>query len=204
VALLDRLFGRKVGPPSLDLAALQAGLADALARTAGGPAEPDLVRARLADRCRDAGLLPLLPGAFDALTNGLDAEAWGRLELLVGAMNLDCVRAALPALPAVERPPELVSTAFVGLARDTALLTRELLRQSPLRVEEFARRFVAALGAMVRGETEQVSRQRLKRLDYGRLLAEAERAKTAAEGRMAELRRLQDEQEQNRPRRGKW
>jgi hypothetical protein len=203
--LLDRLLGRKNdGVPQLDLAVLQAGLTAALARCAGRTSEPDLVRARLADHCRDAGLQPVLPQEFDSLTQGFDDEAWSRLEILAAVLETGAVRTALPALPAAANPLELVSAAFVGLARDTALLTRELLRQSPLRVEELARRFVAALGAVVQGETEKVSRERLKRLDYGRLLADAERARQAAEGRMEQLRRLQDEQEKGRARRGKW
>jgi hypothetical protein len=83
-------------------------------------------------------------------------------------------------------------------------LTLGLLGQSGLRVEELGRRLLAALGACVRGETAQASRNRLERLDYERLLAEAERAKQAAASRLEELRELQDRQEQSRPRRGKW
>jgi hypothetical protein len=202
--LLDRLLGRKGRPPQLDLAVVDAALAGALARAAGRPADPDLVRARLADRCRDVKLEPLLPEEFEALAYALDAEAWGRLALLVGLLDVEAVRAVLPALAAGGPLRDLLNTAFFGLARETPLLTAELLRLAPLRVQELARRFIAALGAAVRGETAAVSQQRLERLDYGRLLAEAERAKQAAEGRMEELRRLQDEQEQRRPRRGKW
>jgi hypothetical protein len=204
MSLSERLFGRKGGLPQLDLAGLQASLADAASRIAGRDAEPDLVRARLADRSRDAGLEPLLPEEFDAMTAGFDEEAWRRLALLVGALDLDGVRGALPELAARRPLAALVGTAFAGVAKETSLLTLELLRQSPLRVEELARRFVAGLGALVGGESAEVSRQRLERLDYGRLLAEAERAKQAAEERAERLRRLQEEQEQRRPRRGKW
>jgi hypothetical protein len=200
----DRLFRRKGGTPQLELAGLQAGLADAVVRYAGRPVEPDLARAQFADHCRDAGLEPLLPEEFDVLTAGLDEEAWRRLAMLIGSLGLAGVRPALPALAARRPLAELAAVGFTGVARETPLLTLELLRQSPLRVEELARRFVAGLGAMVRGETAEVSRQRLDRLDYGRLLAEAELAKQAAADRMEQLRRLQEEQEANRPRRGKW
>jgi hypothetical protein len=203
VSLTDRLFGRK-GVPQLDAARLQGFLTNAVSHSAVQRAEPELVRARFADRCRDAGLEPLLPEEFDKLTDGLDAETWGRLALLVGALDLEAVRSALPALAAARPLAELVRTAFAGLARETPLLNLELLRQSPLRVEELARRFIAALGATVRGESPQVSEQRLARLDYGQLLAEAERAKQAASGRVEQLRKLQEEQEKRRPRRGKW
>jgi hypothetical protein len=204
MSLTERLFGGKGRRPHLDLGVLQAGLAGAVARYAGHPAESELVRARLADRCRDAGVLPLTPEEFDARAAGLDEEAWRRLALLVGALDLEAVRGALPVLVPGRPLGELVGEAFVGLARETPLLTLELLRQSPLRVEELARRFIAALGAAVRGESEPVSRRRLERLDYGRLLAEAERAREAAAGRMEQLRALQEEQERLRPRRGKW
>src|SRR5208283_4064709 len=96
-----------------------------------------------------------------------------------------------------------VKEAFVGLALATPLLTMTLLRQSPLRVEEFARHFLARLGTAVSGETAAQSRERLERLDYGRLLAEAERAKVSAEERMEYLRQLQEDQAR-RARRGKW
>jgi hypothetical protein len=219
MSLSERLFGRKGETPQLDLAPLQALLADAAARRAGREVEPDLVRARLADGCRDAALTPLLPEEFDALTARLDAEGsvrlalltarldaegWVRLALLVDALDLKEVRGALAALAAVRPLVALVEAAFVGLARETPLLTPELLRQSPLRGEELARRFIAVLGADVRGESRQASRQRLARLDYGRLLVEAEQARLAAAGRVEQLRKLQEEQEKRRPRRGKW
>lgn len=204
MSLTNRLFGRKGGAPQLDPAALQAFLSNAVSACAGRPAEADLVRARFADRCRDAGLEPLLPEEFDALAGGLDTEAWSRLALLVATLDLEAVRSALAVLAAVRPLVDLTRAAFADLARETPLLTLELLRQSPLRVEELARRFIAELGAGVRGETPQVSRERLARLDYGKLLAEAERAKQAAADRVEKLRKLQEEQEKRRPRRGKW
>jgi hypothetical protein len=188
----------------VDLAALQAALAAAVTSSARRSVDPDLVRARLADRCRDAGLDPLVPEEFDTLAAGFDEEANRRLALLVGALDLEGMRGTLAALAASRPLGKLVGAAFAGVARETPLLTLELLRQSPLRVEELARRFLAGLGAQVRGETAEVSRQRLKRLDYGRLLDEAERARQAAAARSEQLRKLQEEQEARRTRRGKW
>jgi hypothetical protein len=142
------------------------------------------------------------PGDFDGLVLGLDAEAWRRLALVVAALDCDDVRRVLPGLLA--RPVEAqVRRAFVDFARSTELLTLDLLRQSPHRVEEFARGWLDRLGASVEGETEEQSRERLARLDYGRLLAEAERARQEAEGRMEYLKKLQ-EQAGRRARRGKW
>ena len=204
MSLTDRLFRRPPTGAKLDLAALQGPLADAAARAAGRPTDRDLVRARLADGCRDAGVEPPAPEDLDAPTRDFDEEAWRRLGLAVGLLDVEAVRALFPRLAAERGPGELVNTAFVGLARETPLLTAELLRHSPLRVEEFARLFAARLGVRIQGESSEVSRKRLERLDYGRLLDEAERAKRAAEGRVEQLRQLQDEQERRRPRRGKW
>ena len=70
-------------------------------------------------------------------------------------------------------------------------------------MEELARRLLAGLGAAVAGETADESKNKLHRLDYGRLLAEAEQARRAAAERAERLKKLQDEQEQRRSRRGK-
>jgi hypothetical protein len=205
MAFTDLLFGRKGTGPQLDVPLLQAALVEGVTRHAGQPVDAELVRARLADRCRDAELTPLLPEEFDGLAADLDEETWRRLAMLVGLLDRDDVRTALAAVAAVRGLlGVVVDAAFVGLARQTPLLTLELLRQSPLRVEELARRFVAALGAGVRGESAKVSKERLERLDYERLLREAARAKEAAAERMKQLRKLQEEHEQRGPRRGKW
>jgi hypothetical protein len=197
MSLTDRLFGRSV---KLDVSAVQTALVAAAVR----PADPELTRARLADACRDSGANPPTPEEFHALITGLDEEAMLRLAVLVTALDVAEVRTSLRALLATRPAADLVATAFTGLARDTPLLTVALIRESPLRAEELARRFVAALGAAVRGESVETSRQQLARLDYGRLLAEAELARQSAEARAAKLRELQDEKEKRRPRRGKW
>jgi len=72
---------------------------------------------------------------------------------------------------------------LVEAAKASALVTLDLLRQSPLRREELARRLILGLGASVAGESMQEARAALERLDYGLLMAEADRAKRAAAGR---------------------
>ena len=59
-------------------------------------------------------------------------------------------------------------------------MTLDLIRNAPLRLEELARRFVLGVGASIEGETLDVSRKALERLDYSRLLMEADRAQRAA------------------------
>ena len=56
---------------------------------------------------------------------------------MVGAVELPAVCDALARRVAETGAARLVEEAFVGLARATPLLTMELLRQGPLRVEAF-------------------------------------------------------------------
>jgi hypothetical protein len=199
VSLTERLFGR--GGVKLDLAAVQARIAEAV-RASVSP-DADLTRARLADRCRDVNLTPVLPEEFDRAAAALDAEGWRRLAVLVAALDLEPVRAALVPLANTWPMHQVVSAAFTGLAQDTPLLTLEVLSQSAQRVEELTRRFLAALRAGIAGETSEISKRRLDLLDYGKLLAEAEKAREAAADRAERLRKLQEEQESRRSRRGK-
>jgi hypothetical protein len=204
MAFVDRFFGKSTQPPAIDLAELLAWLEAAIARQPAGPADLTLVRARLADGCRDAGIAPLLTRDFASATVNFDVGASERFALLAGALAVATVKAALPELVRDCPLAEVVDGAFTGLARETPLLTLDLLRQSELRREELVRKFIAALGARVQGESAKISAQQLKRLDYERLLAEAERARAAAQGRLDELKKLQDEQEARRPGRSKW
>jgi hypothetical protein len=200
-------FRRKArGRPAveLDLPPLEAVLAATVPRLEKSAVEPDLLRARLADAYRDVPVEPPAPEAFDAQASSLEEEGWRRLALAVSTLDHAPLRAALPRLLHGSDPARQLEEGFVGLARATPLLTMELLRQGPLRLEEFARHFLARLGAQVAGETPVQSRERLERLDYEGLLAEAERAKESAAGRMEYLRKLQEEQDKRRPRRGKW
>ena len=143
--------------PAVALAPLCAWIAADVPRWEGATVEPELLRARLADGYRDATLVPLPPATFDALATGLEDEAWRRLALVVDALDFPEVRAALPALL---RSPvdQQVREAFVEFARTTELLKLDLLRQSPLRVEEFTRsgalnnfQLIGSPGAGLRG-----------------------------------------------------
>ena len=200
MSLTDRLFGRPTGA-KLDLTAVQAKLA-ASVRASSVP-DVTLTRARLADHCRDAGLVPVLPEEFDRAVATLDAEAERRLALLVSLLELEPVRATVAQHAATWPVQQLVTVVFTGLAQDTPLLTIEILGQSEQRVEELARRFLAAIRASISGETAEESKKRLHKLDYRRLLEEAEKARTAASERAERLRQLQEQQEQRRGRRGK-
>ena len=165
--------------------------------------EPALVEARLADRMRDEQLPPLPTGQFGQLVAGLDAGSWRRLSLAAGAFDMPEVRHVLPALARIHSLHEDVYGGLVRLAAGTDVLPLALLGQSEVRAEEFARHFAAHLGVAIQGETPEMSQLILQRIDYRRLLAEAERARGSAEEQLEYLRKLQEAQDQGR-RRGKW
>jgi hypothetical protein len=196
VSLGELLFGRAATGPKLDLAPLCAHIA--AAARACAPADPDLNRARLADHCRNVGLLPLLPDEFDRSAPGLEADGHRRLGLLIGLFDLEPVRAALAELATNWPVHQIVSSAFTGLAQETPLLTIDVLGQSEQRVEELARRFLAAIRVGVSGETTDDTKRRACTLDYARLLQEADKARDAAKDRAERLRQLQEQQEQRR------
>jgi hypothetical protein len=192
------------GAPPVRLGPLLDELDALLAALAGDRPDADVVCARLADKCRDMDLAPADPGELRDLTRALDEGGWRRLWLLTVAASHDALGPSLPAIAAARGARELVHAGFVGVAAGTPLLTIDLLRQSSLRLEELARRWLAALGAGVEGESAEESRAALERLDYGRLLAEVERAKLSAEERAAYLKKLQEAHDAALPQRGKW
>ncbi len=135
---------------------------------------------------------------FDRSAAGLDPEGHRRLAVIVALFDLEPVRAALAQLAANWPVHQIVSSAFTGLAQETGLLTIEVLCQSEPRVEELARRFLAAIRAGVQGENADESKRRATGLDYARLLSEADKARDAAKDRAERLRQLQEQQEQRR------
>ena len=163
--------------------------------------EPLLIEARLADHYRELNVEPVPPIQFERLVDKLDAESWRRFALAVGTLDHADIRSPLATLTTTVL--QQVQAGFVGVAVKADALTLSLLRQSDLRIEEFARHFADHLGVFWHGESAEHSRQRLQQLDYKRLLAEAEEARKQAEGRMAYLRKKQEEEGGRRRRRGK-
>jgi len=163
--------------------------------------EPLLIQARLADHYRDLNLEPVSLPQFDRAVQGLDTDAWRRLALAVGTLDHEEIRSALAVL--TTPVGQQVQAGFVGMARQTDVLTLTLIRQSDVRTEEFARHFAFRLGVFWQGESAEQSQQRLQQLDYKRLLAEADEAKKQAEERMEYLRQKQEEEAARRRPRGK-
>ncbi len=207
MSLIDRLFGGgHRDPPGVSVrlapVVLRAGeLAQSLENV---PLDTPLLRARLADRCRDARTSPVAVADFDAATSALDDGAFRRFRLLVELADHDAVRAAF-AHVALQRGARFVLDALWTIAREKRLLTPMLLRASGPRVEELTRAWLDRLGVAVEGESPDVSRAALERLDYARLVQQAQEARRLAAERMKYLEGEQAADDQKRvPRRGKW
>jgi hypothetical protein len=163
--------------------------------------EPLLIQARLADHYRELNLEPVSPTQFDLIVHNLDPESWRRLALAVGTLDHADIRSTLANLTTTVA--QQVKTGFVGMATKTDALNLSLLRQSDVRIEEFARHLADHLGVFWRGESAKQSKLRLQQLDYKQLLAEADEARKLAEERMEYLRKKQEEDSARRRPRGK-
>lgn len=164
-------------PISLD--SVLAVMADVLREFESSIADVDVARAKWADLARDLGMNPFDPLEFDGLTTNFDRAAAARMALIVvmlerGAISRDVLGRILD-----QRIRTATKGGIVEPVQASNLVTLELLAQSPLRREELARRVILGFGASIRGEKLADSRAALDRLDYGRLMAEANRARQA-------------------------
>lgn len=168
------------------------------------PSIGSLVRARLADACRDSRVRPVSGAQFRAAWETLDQSEQHRFALAVAGFDdealiqrLDFFSQDGTALSLMER--------ITKFCQRLPFLTLEVLRQSDIRLEEFARHYCADWQVPIAGEEATHSAARLNEIDFGRLMNEAEAARGSAKERMAYLRELQAKQEADRrPRRGKW
>ena len=203
MSLVDRILRRRSGPPSVDLQAVKHAMMAAVLLLPDGPVDRDLVRARLADCYRDMQLDPPRPADLDEACELLDDEALRRFAVLARVMESPAMQEAAPL---VIQHGDVAGQVLEGLATpsvDHDLLTIELLCQSPLRIEELARHFLAAMKLRITGESVDESNAKRMLLDYKRLLEEASKAEKDAEERTAALRERRDEVISRR-RRGKW
>lgn len=202
MSILDRL--RPAKPPALALPVALEAMHEAATVFEHGEIDGALLRARFADDCRDADTEPVEPAQFDAAVGELDPDGWRRLSALIALGRRPELAPILRAIIRL-RGAAAVLAAVLGVVRGKRLLTLMVLRISALRREELTRAWLAALGIAIAGETAQQSAAALIRLDYERLQAEAERAREAAEDRLAQLKKAQDDDDRARaPRRGKW
>lgn len=208
------LFGRrsgqkqgstKQGSTLLDLDTLITTFGQAAAACETIPDLEILIRARLSDSCRDNKIRPVSKEAFQQRWSELTLEQKHRFVIFVSALDIDCVAVRLAVHCGNDSDANAALTLLHLLAQRLDLLSAEVIQQSDIRLEEFARHFCAAWGLEIADEDQGQSQTRLHDIDFARLTEEANVARSSAEERLAYLRKLQEEQEQTRrPRRGKW
>lgn len=164
-------------PISLD--AVLAIMSDVLRDLEMASADVDVARAKWADLCRDLGMSPFDPLELDALTTQFDRAAAARMALIVVMLERGAIARDVLTRILDKRIRAATKGGIIEPVQASQLVTLDLLVQSPLRREELARRVILGFGASIRGEKLNDSRAALERLDYGRLMAEANRARQA-------------------------
>lgn len=205
----DKFFGKKKNKPQdaepvVSLDSLTFLMGQVVPRIRSVEPRPSLIQARLADGYRAIDLSPLPPHQFLHQTKSFDDEAWRRLALSVACLDDTDFSWALYGLSEKKSAKSQIVDAFLPLARDRTSLTMDLFYESELRVEEYARHLTGELGLEISGESPEESEDLRYRLDYARLLEEADKARLSAEDRIEYLRKLQEEEEARRAPRGKW
>lgn len=206
--MLAKSFGiEDPGPPvSANLPRLVDILRAAARDVESAAADQDLVFARLCDALRHLDCDP--PGEetwlsacrgvsrFRAPSDEVAAAArrilqlddWRRLHLLVESLREPGI-SELVRRRCRDWPGEKVAVwLFLTFARWADRLTIALLLESPFRIEEFARKWVDALGGRVEGESVQKSEEQLRRLDYGKVLDNLKKAKEARDAHAERVR----------------
>jgi hypothetical protein len=204
---IDKVLGRKDKEPDkaeLNLNYLLGQFGREIPKLMAQKVDPFIVRARMADGYRSIDRAPVDPSLFDLMTEDFDDEDWKRLALAVSAFNEPGFAMALSLRADEFFIEDQVVHGFLELAQTHSVLTLELFNESVLRLEEYARHVMKAFGIAITGESEAVSEDKLYRIDYARLLKEAEDAQLSAQQRIEYIRKLQEEEEKKRPRRGKW
>lgn len=164
-----------------------------------------LARARFADLCRDVDVMPMSGQVFQKCWSSLNQPQQQRLCLQINAIPHPSVLTRLSTLCEEKRGPEVPFEMLRSTAVRLDLLTLDMLAESDVRLEEFARHFCAAWKLQIEGESDASSQARLHEIDFEHLMKEANAARGIAEERLEYLRTLQKNQEETRrPRRGKW
>lgn len=198
------MFGRRPSLPSIELDSLIAKFGQAAGFWTSQPQAEVLVRARLADACRDLKLRPPMGVEFQNCWSQLNEEQRLRFCILTDGLEVPELAAAVQRL-CTKGVAEPVLSLLQQQTAQLQYLSGSILQESDIRLEEFARHFCAAWKVEIQGESPAASAARLHAIDFGRLMQEANAARASAEERLAYLRELQEEQEKTRrPRRGKW
>jgi hypothetical protein len=200
--------------PGVDVPRLTAILSETLRE---GEPDADLEFARLCDafRAMDVDPPPFdrwskpkagtpSPEAAEKLKREMEEKDRVRLRLLVASLQERNLWEVIRQRALEWGAGRVATDLFVAFAMWSDLLTPELLLKSAFRVEEFARKWVDAVGASVAGEKLADSEKRLRNLDYGKVLENLEKAQKAREEhrkRLEEIERKRAQEEYERTQR---
>ncbi len=218
--MLRELFGAgdRLDWPQVPIPRLVETLASAAREVESRPADREGLYIRVSEAWRAMDLEPPALAAWDAACRGksglepateeiaptlrraLDEEGWKRLHLVVASLG-DAAAWELVRQRAVEHGAGRVTSGLmVAFAAWTEKIRIAALLQNPFRVEEFARKWVDALGGRVQGESETKARKRLREVDSSRQLEGLDQAQRRRdeERRQEELRRQRERDEYER------
>lgn len=209
--MLERSFGfpNRLDWPAVDLPLLQEKLDRSLRDPDAHRLHEEAVYARLRDVLEPMDLKPpdqstwhkACTGRFDlavvpwekgkSSAKALDPDAWRRLRALVEGLTEPQTGEVFRQRCVDYTVGSVCTHLLPGFALWSEDLRMDLLSKNPFRVEEFARKWIDALGAAIAGETAAASEKRLREVDFSGSIARVERARAEADLR----RRLQEEQE---------
>jgi hypothetical protein len=149
----------------------------------------ELSAAVVSDVFRMAHLLPPRAGWWRErkAKGALFAEQAGMLAHLLATTSLRA-ESVLALGPQVD-----AQRVLDGFFASVEPLTAEMIRANAFRQEEFLRKWAAAVGGGIAGETAAASKQRREQLDYRRTLAEYSRAEKARQQEAARRAKMLQE-----------
>lgn len=214
--MLRELFGvEKVADwPGIDLPRLMGTLVEAARGVESKPADPEMLFTRLSDAFRamdfdppeeerwteawygKSKVEPPSPEVAAKMKRVLGDEDWKRIHLLVETLQDKTIWELIRQRCLAWGSERVAVGIFVAFAAWADLLTVPLLLKSTFRIEEFARKWIDAIGGTVAGEKEKESEKRVRNLDYGKVLDNLEKAQKAREEHRKRLEEIEAKRRQ--------
>jgi hypothetical protein len=152
-------------------------LSEAAAAPPVAAVDVQLAAAIVNDTLRMARTKPLPDDLWNDWMSGASPQTREQLGVLAAWLATTSLREATIEALAGQRPD--AARSLKGWFDAVAPLTGEMLRGNAFRQEEAVRKWAAAWGGSIVGETKDESFRRLDQLDYRKALAEYERAEKA-------------------------
>jgi hypothetical protein len=154
----------------------------------------DLSVAVLSDVFRMAGVVPPARSTWAAWTKRAH-KLWGeQMGMLAHALASTVLREETVRAIGPRFDPSSALEPFFEAVKP---LTAEMIRANAFRQEEFLRKWIAAVGGAVAGESEKESKKRAAQLDYRQTLAEYDKAEAARKAEAERRAKLLQQAAQN-------